>query len=78
MAIKTDTNSLKFKEGRGGGRGLPVTDSEDMARENETQMDPFPMQDGATANDYGGKPIFAVDSSFSRGRGPGRGHGTEK
>lgn len=79
MAIRKDTNSLKFHEGRGGGRGLPVTDAEDMAREDAEMMDPFPSQSGETAQDHGAKPIHATDNEggFHTGRGPGRGHGKE-
>lgn len=78
MAIKQTAKEV-FNEGRGGGRGLPVTAEEDMARENEVEIDPFPMQDGLGANEVGGRPITVMGDTtgFHTGRGPGRGYGPE-
>jgi hypothetical protein len=80
MAIKTKNQPETFVEGRGGGRGLPLTSAENMSRENEVEIDPFPSQEGATSQDHGNDPITIMNNKtgFHSGRGPGRGHGTEK
>jgi hypothetical protein len=77
--IKTKNQPETFVEGRGGGRGLPLTDAEVMGREDEVQIDPFPAQNGAEAQDYGNDPITVKNdkTGFHTGRGPGRGHGPE-
>ena len=79
MAIKTKNQPNTFNEGRGGGRGLPLTDADNKMREDYEIIDPFPMQSGDKANDMGAKPIFVVgnEGGFHTGRGSGRGHGPD-
>jgi hypothetical protein len=82
MAIKTDTNSLKFIEGRGNVSGnVAKSDTEVCHEESEIYEDGkiFPAQDGGKAQDMGAKPIFIVgnEGGFHTGRGLGRGHGPE-
>lgn len=79
MSFKQSAKEV-FVEGRGGGRGLPLTSAENMSRENEVEIDPFPEQEGLLANEVGGEPITVMGdkTGFHTGRGPGRGHGVEK
>jgi hypothetical protein len=76
MSFKQTAKEV-FLDGRGGGRGLPLTDGEVLEREDEDGIEPFPEQDGLSANEVGGKPIYTTGPStpFHTGRGPGRGHG---
>jgi hypothetical protein len=78
MAIKTDTNSLKFVSGRGDvSANVAKSDSEVVHEESEVMQ--LGMEDGIgdKVNDFGAKPVFATPNSFHTGRGLGRGHGPE-
>ena len=81
MAIKTDTNSLKFVMGRGNVSGEVAKSNEDVLHEEAEVMENLAEPDdqkGDAGNDYGAKPIFATgESAFHMGRGLGRGHGPE-
>lgn len=82
MAIKTDTNSLKFNSGRGAvSANIAKSDLEVTHEESEIYEDGkiFPSQDGRKAQDMGAKPIYATgpELPFHTGRGLGRGHGPE-
>lgn len=79
MAFKDQNQQDAFHKGRGDvSASLAKSGSEVVAQESASAEDIFPSQDGASANDNGGKPIYATgDSPNHSGRGLGRGHGPE-
>jgi hypothetical protein len=80
MAIKTDTNSVKFHAGRGDVSAKVAKSNEEVIHEEAEVMDTLAEPDdqkGDAGNDYGAKPVFVADGGFHHGRGSGRGHGPE-
>lgn len=82
MAIKTDTNSLKFHAGRGNVSGNVAKSNEEVLHEEAEVMETLAEPDdqkGDRANVSGAKPVYATGQAapFHHGRGLGRGHGPE-
>jgi hypothetical protein len=82
MAIKTDTNSLKFHSGRGAVSANVAKSNEDVLHEEAEVMEELAEPDdqkGDAGNDYGAKPVYPTGAAapFHYGRGLGRGHGPE-
>lgn len=77
MAIKHDTNSLKFVSGRGNVSGNVAKSNEDVLHEEAEVMDE--LAEGVAGNANGTKPVYSTgEMPFHEGRGLGRGHGPEK
>jgi len=82
MAIKTDTNSVKFHAGRGNVSGNVAKSNEEVLHEEaeiiETEAESISGDKGKGSEVSGAKPVFATgENPFHEGRGLGRGHGPE-
>jgi hypothetical protein len=81
MPFKYSNQKEAIVEGRGGGRGLPLTDAEVMKRQSEELLDEGKELDdiGGWGDDNGAKPVTIMNDTtgFHHGRGPGRGHGPD-
>ena len=79
MAFKDQNQQDAFHKGRGDvSASLAKSGDEVISEGAETMDDVFPSQDGASADDHGGCPIYATGETPNHsGRGLGRGHGPE-
>jgi len=74
MAIKTDTNSVKFHSGKGNVSENVAKSNEEVLHEEAEILET--EAEGIEGRDR--KPVFATGASpFHSGRGAGRGHGPE-
>ena len=82
MAIRTDTNSVKFHTGKGDvSIKVAKSDSEVLNEEAETletEAEGIAGEKGKESEVSGAKPVFITgEKPFHQGRGLGRGHGPE-
>lgn len=82
MAIKTDTNSMKFHSGKGDVSAKVAKSNEEVIHEEaeviDLEAEAIGSDKGERSEVSGAKPVFATgENPFHEGRGLGRGHGPE-